>query len=384
MLSGLALLVNGGEPLPDRLPSTFEFIDPVYKGDRFDGQHVVVFGGTSGIGFATAAMFGQECAARVVLVGRNRKKGSLALQVLNERAVRGHCSDPGVFEYQHADITKKEQVRAVVDSFRNKGTGKLHVLVQAAAVTGYIGNYGDLPDEILFTGRDAVYTNLYGTKIVTQEALKFWGKTGCAPLGGQPCAGLDYLPSYVIISSADGMGPCAMCESYGESKHALISMATSIAGSFPGELRVNAILPGLVDTPFTWNQVRNYDLKPDGSLEVDSSMQTGWQCKVDGVFVENGECQDGGTGYGCPCEDVFRDDPRNPAVWGDLWQTIIDPRVIGHAILDMSAASSNSTGVSRVVDNNKKQYQCVESGDLPLWRSCPVVQHLRNSMFLGI
>ena len=49
--------------LPSPLPSTFTFIDRSYAGDRFINDTVVVFGGTSGIGFAAAAMLLAECAA---------------------------------------------------------------------------------------------------------------------------------------------------------------------------------------------------------------------------------------------------------------------------------------------------------------------------------
>merc|ERR1712048_944432 len=112
----------------------------------------------------------------------------------------GHCKHHGVVECDSADITKRNEVRSVFSSFRTTNDGKLPVVVQAASIGGYMGDFADIPDDILFTGRDAIFNNLYGTKAVIQEALRFWGKTACVPLNGLPCSQLDYLPSLVVVS----------------------------------------------------------------------------------------------------------------------------------------------------------------------------------------
>lgn len=43
------------------IPETFRFVDPSYKDSRFVRKRALVVGGTSGIGFAGAAMMSQEC-----------------------------------------------------------------------------------------------------------------------------------------------------------------------------------------------------------------------------------------------------------------------------------------------------------------------------------
>lgn len=342
----------------------------------------MIFGGTSGIGFATAGRFIQECAIRTVIVGRNEKKGNLAVQVLKQEASQQHCADKGEVEYIKADITNRAQVRSVLESFHNTNGGRLQVVVQTAATVGYSGNFANLPDEILFTGRDAVYNNLYGTKTVTQEALRFWGKDKCTPLQFKACDDLGYVPSLTLLSSMNGMTPTALGESYGQSKHGIINIATSVGQSYPQELRVNAILPGLINTPFTWNQARNIELQPGGNYSVNYDMQTSWQCTVDGKFIQNGECPGGGTGYGCPCEDLFKDDARVEVLLeASGAPKMIDPRRVGDAILEIADERSNVTSASKVVDE-QKIFQCVNETGFnvtmatwePLWEFCPQVQ----------
>jgi len=301
-------------------------------------------------------------------------QGRLAVQVLKQRASQQHCHEQGDVEYVKADITKREQVRSVLDSFHDTRDGRLHVVVQTAATVGYTGNFANLPDDILFTGRDAVYNNLYGTKTVTQEALRYWGKDKCAPWAGNPCPDLHYVPSLVLLSSQNGMTPTPTGESYGQSKHGIINIATSVGLTYPQELRVNAILPGLIDTPFSWNQARNIELYDNATFKgMNWTLQTSWQCIVDGVFIEDGECLGGGTGYGCPCEDLFKDDPRfQELVKQGGNPPVIDPRRVGDVILEISDAKSNVTAASKVVDQTET-FQCVGEAvaSKPLWQFCP-------------
>lgn len=176
-------------------------------------------------------------------------------------------------------------------------------------------------------------------------------------------------------SSEQGMAPCPACELYAASKHGIVGVATSVAASFAGALRVNVVLPGLVDTPFTWNQVRGTEMR-NGTLVTKFVLQTDWQCVVDGQVVE-GDCPGGGNGYGCSCEDVRRDDPRIKAMFSGV--PMIDPRSIGIAILDLADPSSieQPTGkvvvVDREADEPSTSWKCSESLDVKsaLWAACP-------------
>jgi NAD(P)-dependent dehydrogenase (short-subunit alcohol dehydrogenase family) len=90
------------------------------------GKNVLITGGTSGIGKATAI----ELAARganVIIVGRNREK---TLQVVIELKSINNTS---IIDYFVADLSSMESVRKLADEFKAK-YGKLNVLINNAGL----------------------------------------------------------------------------------------------------------------------------------------------------------------------------------------------------------------------------------------------------------
>ena len=129
VLAPLAFWCLAVVALPDNntpLPSFTDFINKSYTGTRFSGKSVVVVGGTSGIGFAAAAMFVQECASSVLLIGRNTAKGQLSADVINAEASQAHCAThngANVTSFAEANIRHRGELRA---AFANR---TIHVLV---------------------------------------------------------------------------------------------------------------------------------------------------------------------------------------------------------------------------------------------------------------
>jgi len=356
---GCVMLVGA---LSDLLPSTLTFVDHSYSGYRFKHKNIVVFGGTSGMGFATAAMFVQECANFTVVASRNPHQGLLAASVLRNIS-RAHCGMETHVQYSQADIRRREDVRQVLSLFQSD----LHIVVNTAAIPGFIGTLGDihnLPSD--YGQHDGLYNNVYGAFHVTSEALMRWEDKPMKP----------FMPAMVHFSSQQGMAPCASCATYSASKHAIIGMVTSVAANMEGKVRVNAVLPGLVDTPFTWNQLRGVEFAEHNKTYV---LQP-WQCFVDGKIID-ANCPGGGSGYGCPCEDVSVDNPGVKKMIQKLGAGVwppMDPRKAGAVVLDLVDPASEATGITWVVDElygNLQQFQCHESnnvsGTKPLWNSCP-------------
>lgn len=412
--------------LPSPLPSTFTFIDRSYAGDRFINDTVVVFGGTSGIGFAAAAMLLAECAGEVVVVGRNHRKGALAAAVLatvpNPPACASGPPAASRVRFAPADIRVPAQVRSVFASLGQLELGQRvpRAVVNTAGIAGWMNlGLGELlgNNDAVGGGRnDAVANNLGGAVTVTQEALLAWGLGACLPVSGRPCPALAPgrpVPSLVHTASEQGMVGCPACAPYATSKHGIVGMVRSAAASYTKSvLRVNAVLPGLVDTPLTWNQVRPF--APNGTTTLHPRLQPGFQCinTSTGTLVKDGLCPDGGTGFGCPCPDVRRDDPRNPVVWKGVWPPI-DPRVVARTILGLAAgrrankgpagtiggmaaskaspqASAqddpfvDATGLEFVVDNAVRKsggggtdehivYKCESTMANPIYKTCPQV-----------
>jgi NAD(P)-dependent dehydrogenase (short-subunit alcohol dehydrogenase family) len=291
-------------------PDTFKNIATQNR-TRFQGKVVLITGGTSGIGFHSAAAFYQECAAAIIVVGRNAAAGDLSVKVLNNLS-RTHCVNdgnlhPGITEYKKADIRQRAQLRGLMDHISAKH-GRLDVAVFAAAIPGTMTVFDEVPDAEFLDQRagssaDPILNNLYGTMQSTQEVLRFWVRT-------------NTTGNIVTISSQDGLN--AGGEWYGTSKHGIIGFTSSVAMTYGKNntaatrpqitARINSVAPGMTDTPFTWNQAALYDPTNKGLVT-----QIG-QCVVknnnpDGQdFAINGQCTSGGTGYSCPCPDVTRAD----------------------------------------------------------------------------
>lgn len=132
----------------------------------------------------------------------------------------------------------------------------------------------------------------------------------------------------MVTSSEDGLVPSPVAM-YSISKAALLQLVRTTSSAYSDKLQINAIAPGLVDTPFSWNQVRGCVAKA-GVLDCAGQLPA-WQCfsKTNGSLIEDGDCEEGGDGFGCGCEDATREDPRQKLKWpGILWPAI-NPRSIG-------------------------------------------------------
>lgn len=339
------------------VPDTLNMFNASYTGRRFANRTVAVVGGASGMGFAAAAMLVQECAREVLIGSRNARQGQLAQLVLEgiARSSRPRCGTATAATYVQMDATDRASIRKLFGA----SAFALDAVVHTAAIPGWTGDFSGLPDDAFLTAHDAVYNNLYGGTFVALEAMRYW-KERRVP-----------SPALVITSSENGMDPCPGCAQYGASKHGLIGLATSLVSN-TSDVRVSVVLPGLVDTPFTWNQARgnvveNGTLVPAPGLSGPIQI---WQCVGEnGTLVEDGNCPDGGgTGYGCPCPDVARDDPRVPLLIGMLMPntTLIHPNSVAREILAL-ASGDVAPGVV-VVPNAEPNGQ---GASPPSTRTCP-------------
>lgn len=171
------------------------------------GKKVVVVGGSSGIGLATAELAKAE-GAEVIIASRNAERVQAAAAKIGAKGIP-------------ADVTSDQ---SVADLFRACGTAD-HVVVSAAQLrTGPFRT----------VALDDVRATLEG---------KFWGAWRCARAaeirpGGSLTLVSGFLsirprPNSAIVSAANG---------------ALESLARSLALEL-APIRVNCVSPGIVDTP---------------------------------------------------------------------------------------------------------------------------------------
>lgn len=236
------------------------------------GKVVVITGGASGLGLATARYFLDNRKAFVAILDRDARAGT--------DAVNGLGVDRAMFVC--ADVTDEDSVRAAVRSICER-FGGVHVCINAAAIA--------TPCKVL--GRDGKATPLSKfaevTRINVNGVFNVMAQCVEAMARNTPDAGNE---RGVVINISSGaayeaqIGQCA----YAASKAAVIGMNLPAAREL-GELgiRVNAIAPGLFMTPL----VKGLDQKVIDALtaQIESpkrlgDMQEFAHCCV--FIVENG------------------------------------------------------------------------------------------------
>lgn len=182
---------------------------------RLDGRHALVTGGASGIGFGVARRFHAE-GATVTLVDVNAALLDERVAELGPRA-RGHA----------ADVTDENALAGAVAA-----AGTLHMAVNAAGA-GTFGPVTELPAVDFRRIVDLCLTGVFLS--VKHEARAMTG-------GG----------SIINIASLNARQPAEGMSAYCAAK-AGVEMFTKVAAMElgPSGIRVNALAPGLVDTPLT-------------------------------------------------------------------------------------------------------------------------------------
>jgi ketoreductase RED2 len=195
----------------------------------FTGKVVLVTGSSSGIGEEIARQFAAQGAFVVVNSARSVDEG------------RALAADLPGAAYIQADIADEAAARALVAQ-ASAIHGRLDVLVNNAGVTEVIAHQ-DLEAANLDVWRRIFEVNVFGTWTVTTAAME---------------ALRAARGSVVNVSSIAGLRPTGSSIPYAASKAALNHLTVLLAKVVGPAVRVNAVAPGLVDTPWTkdWDQIR--------------------------------------------------------------------------------------------------------------------------------
>lgn len=190
---------------------------------ELEGRVAIVTGSSSGIGEATAQRLA-ALGARVVV--------NSASSVAAGEAVA--ASLPGEHLYVQADISDQAQGHALIDRTIER-FGRLDILVNNAGWTTVVPHkdLDALTDEIF---RKTFEVNVFGTWWLTKAAMPHLRNSP------DPCV--------VNITSVAGVRPLGSSIAYSMTKAALNQMTALLAKSC-GPVRVNAVAPGLVATPWT-------------------------------------------------------------------------------------------------------------------------------------
>ncbi len=181
-------------------------------------QRVVVTGGASGIGFATARRFLEE-GCRVVVVDRNAEACARTAEELGDLDAVIEC-----------DVSQLDQVRDAFDRL-DAAWGGLDVLINNAGISLRHPFLEITPEE----WRSVLATNLDGVFYVAQQAARRMVEARRGVI--------------INMGSMNGVIGCPHYADYNSSKAAVIELTRTMALELAPHVRVLGVCPGAVMTP---------------------------------------------------------------------------------------------------------------------------------------
>ncbi len=192
-------------------------------GKRFSGKVAIVTGAASGIGLATAKRLGSEGASIVI--------ADLDPNDAAKDAVR-EAGAPDVWA-NACDVSQEAQVEATVAGTVHR-YGRLDVVVNNAGLM----IFKSIQDHSGTDWLRILSVDLLGAFYFIRQSFRVMKPGG----------------AIVNVSSVHAVETTPLVASYAAAKAALLSLTRSAAlEGKPKGIRVNAVLPGAVDTPMLWN-----------------------------------------------------------------------------------------------------------------------------------
>lgn len=184
----------------------------------FSGTAALITGGTSGIGHATAKLF-RSAGAHVTITGTKAGPGD-------------YYTDLDGMTYRQLILTEPSSIDELVSA-----TSTLDVLVNNAGAN-FPGGRNEADPEGFEASVTLNLTAPYRLTVGLHKALAAANGSGGA--------------SVVFLSSLSALRAVTLVPGYGAAKAGIASLTHNLAVKWaPRNIRVNAVIPGMIDTPMT-------------------------------------------------------------------------------------------------------------------------------------
>jgi NAD(P)-dependent dehydrogenase (short-subunit alcohol dehydrogenase family) len=207
------------------------------------GSRAIVTGGAQGIGYAIASQLAEDGCKSIAIVGRDKAKGANAVAKLEKIGTEAI--------FISADISNDKAALGAVEEAA-KRFGVINVLANAAATSARASLLETTRENFDFI----FHTNVLGPMLLMQGVVK--GLLGAKQPG-----------SIVNVLSMSGHGGQPFLHAYSSSKAALAAATRNAAYAYrKSRIRVNAVMPGWMDTEGEDAVQKKWHNAPDNWLEI--------------------------------------------------------------------------------------------------------------------
>jgi NAD(P)-dependent dehydrogenase (short-subunit alcohol dehydrogenase family) len=243
---------------------------------RLENKIAIVFGAGSvgpgwGNGKATAALFARE-GAKVVGVDVN-----LAAAEETRDIIRG---EGGVFEAMRADVTRSAEIKAAVDATLDK-FGRIDILHNNVGIT-IMGDPTELSEEDWHRSLSINTTSIF---LTCKHVLPIMKRQGSGAIVNMSSLAAIRYTGYPYSA-------------YYAAKGAVNQLTVGLALQYaPTGIRVNAIMPGYMNTPLIHQQISGQYATTEemvaarDALSPTGKMGTGWDIAYAALFLASDEAK---------------------------------------------------------------------------------------------